>query len=93
MLDNKIRFLVEIMNSDIVIYKKVKKDIENLLTVRNYDKIDGNYSYLISMPIYSFTKEKLEDLYNRQDENKKKMKNIVEKSPSDLLLSDIQLFQ
>lgn len=89
-LDNKIRFLVEIMESKIVVYKKIKKDIEDLLLNRGYDKIDGNYSYLIGMPIYSFTKEKLEDLYNKQSINKEKLTNILAKSPADLLISDIK---
>ena len=50
------------MNEQLNIYKKPKKEIIQLLTDEKYIKIDDNYNYLIDLPIYSFTKEKLDQL-------------------------------
>ena len=36
---------------------------------KHYSDKDGNYSYLINMPIYTFTEERITDL-KKQEENK-----------------------
>ncbi len=91
-LNNKIRFLKEIMDNKIMIFKKLKSEIDKILSERGYEKIDGGYSYLTSMAIYSFTKEKLEDLYSKQDATDKNIKNISSKSPEDILIIDVKQF-
>lgn len=73
-LSNKIRFLEEIMSETLVIYKKSKKEIQHTLTERNYTKIDNNYSYLLDLPMYSFTKEEL-DNYTKKYKIKKELLN------------------
>lgn len=90
-LENKIRFLKAIMNSEIVIYKKSKEEIEKILFSQKYSKNENSYLYLISMPIYSFTKEKLEDLNKKYTNVKDKLTEIKSKDNKQMLLEDITL--
>lgn len=92
-LENKIRFLKSIMNSELVIYKKSKDEIETILKTFKYNKNEGSYNYLISMPIYSFTKEKLEDLYQKYDNIKNKHDDIKNKNNKQILLEDLKVLK
>lgn len=88
-LKNKIRFLREIIDNVLQIYNKPKDIIEKILVSRDYDKIENSYMYLISMPIHSFTKEKIESLNTKHDSVLEKISNIKSKTKEDILLDDI----
>jgi DNA topoisomerase-2 len=88
-LENKKRFLEEIMDDSIVVYKKSKKEIEGLLQEKRYTKIDNSYNYLTSLQVSSFSMENLKDLDC-------KIKNVVNKkvvisfkSTVDLAIEDL----
>jgi DNA topoisomerase-2 len=89
-LNNKIRFLKAIMDSTLVVYKKSKAELDKMLTKENYEKINDSYNYLISMPIYSFTKEKLDDLYNKHSDIESKLKTIKTKTNKQMLADDLE---
>lgn len=59
---NRYRFVSEIIDETLIIFKKTKVQIVALLTEHAFLEIDGGYDYLLSMQIYSFSKEKLEEL-------------------------------
>lgn len=89
-LENKIRFLKEIMNGELIIYKKTKTEIETLLTEKKYDKDENTFNYLIGMPIYSFTKEKLEKLNKEYKIAKSNYINIKNKDNKQILVDDLE---
>jgi DNA topoisomerase-2 len=59
-LKMKSKFLNEYISGSIKIQNVSKSEIEKQLV--DYLKVDGSYNYLIGMPIYSLTSEKLEEL-------------------------------
>ena len=59
---SKMKFIKDVMDEKIVIYKNTKKNIVEELIKLEYKKIDGNYDYLIKMPLYNFTIEKIQEL-------------------------------
>lgn len=60
--NNKYRFIYEIIEEKLVIKRKNKSIIENMLETSKYDKKDNKYDYLLHMRVESFTQEKLEEL-------------------------------
>ena len=56
------KFIKDVMDEKIVIYKNTKKNIIEELIKLEYKKIEGNYNYLINMPLYNFTIEKIQEL-------------------------------
>ena len=117
-LDNKVRFITEVVNEDIVVNKKRKKELLKILRERGYTKyldivkkvpeefkqkneskglddeegkeadeeneedqgeVDRakDYDYLLSMPIWNLTEEKIEDL-KRQKKAKEKDLEILQ---------------
>jgi DNA topoisomerase II len=88
-LNNKIRFLTEIINGDLIVYKKSKNELNDILLKKSYNQIDDTYNYLISMPIYSFTNEKLDDLYKKKNTLEYNLKEIQNKNIKTLLIEDL----
>ena len=60
-LNMKIRFIKEFINGTIKISNQKKLDIINQLEKGKYKKKEDSYDYLLRMPIYNLTKEKIDE--------------------------------
>jgi len=61
LLKERIRFILEYINGIILINNKRKVEIEAQLETRNYIKVENSYDFLLRMPIYNLTKDKIEE--------------------------------
>lgn len=71
-LSNKARFIKEIIDKTLIINNKPRKTVEEELSSQSrkggaYDKLNGSYDYLMSMPFYSLTMEKVKELNSQRD--------------------------
>ena len=89
-LKNKIRFINETIDHTIKIYRVAKKDIEEQLKKRNYITCDNSYDYLLRMPIYSLTKEKIDELNAKHKNMMDQMNTLKNKDNSELLYDDMK---
>ena len=102
---NKMRFLKEVMNNDLVI-QDVDEDvlIKEMIKrgyYQNQNQIDENdekneknsFGYLLNMNIRSFTKQKIESLQQEIDKLEKLYQDILRTTPSKMWLSDLSEFQ
>jgi DNA topoisomerase-2 len=53
----------------------------------------GDYDYLISMPIYSLTKEKVDQLMKEKDEQNQKLEILKKKTDKDIWEDDLKQFE
>lgn len=89
-LKSKIRFVKEYIDQTIEINKKSKNFITNLLKERKYHENEGSYDYLLNLPVYAFTEEKIEAL-NKQVQNKQvELDYIKSKSSKQLWRVDLE---
>lgn len=72
----KLKFVKLIIDSDIQIMKRSKKDIELELESKGFVKLDGSYDYLLKLPIHSFTIETFEKLVQNAKEIKAKFEEL-----------------
>ena len=56
------RFIKEVIEDTIKVYRVKKDIIEKQLRDKKYKKYDNSYKYLTSMPLHNFTEEKISDL-------------------------------
>jgi len=90
-LQNKVRFLTEIIAGEFEIYKRKKQDIIKDLETKKYYKCkDSNYDYLISLPIYSFTIEKISEYNEKIQKIQKSIIELENKTSKDILIDDIE---
>jgi DNA topoisomerase II len=63
----KARFIEEVCNNDIQVMRVSKDALEQCLEERGYPRIDNQYAFLVSMPIYNLTEEKRQALIHERD--------------------------
>lgn len=89
LLMNRIRFIECILNDEIVFKKQTKIQIENQLSILKFDFIDFSYNYLLNMNIYSLTKDKLDELKEKESNLQKKLNEYEKTDIRDIWLSEI----
>lgn len=89
---NKIEFIKLIHNGDLDIKKKTQ-EIVAVLEANNFDKINGDYSYLLDLKIHTLTNDKYNELKIQCKNIICKYKQIKESTPKDMFLKDLDDFQ
>lgn len=64
MLNEKVRFINCIIMGQLQIMNSNKKEIEKKLESMSFNKVDGSYNYLLNLPIFNLTRDKIEELTN-----------------------------
>lgn len=88
-ISNKARFIKMIIEGTLKINNVPRATIIDSLERLNFDKIDDSYSYLLSMPIHSLTKEKYEELLSIEDAKKKELADLKKVLPIDMYKKDL----
>ena len=88
-LNIKIRFINEFIEDKIKIIRVKKIDIEKQLIERDYPKFEGNYDYLLKMPIYNLSEEKIEEFENKLAKVKSELDSIKCKTIQQLWNEDL----
>ena len=104
-LESKIRFINDIIDENITIYKKSKKDIIQQLYSKEYillndnnitlskdksiDNINIDYDYLIKMPIYSLSLEKIDEFNIELNKHKEEFNTLENKTIKDMWIDEL----
>ena len=67
-----------------------KTDIETQLNVLKFSKVDDSYNYLIGMPLYSLTSEKIQSLKKDIDDLKNNINNLNTKTVEDIWATELE---
>ena len=88
-LGNRGKFIKLILEGKIVVNNKLKEEIIKQIETFSIDKIDGDYDYLLRMPIYSLTKEMFEKLKEDFKIKKEEIEKLKGVQPKDMYLDDL----
>jgi len=94
-LSNKMKFIKLVLDKKIIINNRSKDDV--IKQIKSYklapkdDDLDG-YGYLIKLPLYNLTKEKVEELMKECKNKKLIFETLKKKTPKELWLEDIEQF-
>jgi DNA topoisomerase-2 len=87
---SKYLFIKAIVDKTLKISNRKRTDIENDISkIDKIIKVNDSYDYLISMPISSLTKEKMDELKQKINSYKEEFKTIKATSVSDMWLTDL----
>lgn len=84
------KFIKSIIDKKLVVNNTPKDEIVSWLEVNKFEKMDGGYGYLLSMPIWSLTKERYEDLMNKAKAKKELLDETMGLEPKQMYLDDLQ---
>jgi DNA topoisomerase-2 len=86
---DKVRFLEEVMDGRLVIFQRPEGEVEAELDRRGYRRIDG-YAYLLHLPIRSFTREKVDELKERQRKAEEAHRQLKATDPGAIWESELE---
>ena len=100
-LKQKMMFILGIINEEIIINKQSKENINSQLEKLGLKKMEsngifnenGNYNYLINMPIYSLTLEKKIDLEKEYNTKEDEYQTLFKKSEKEIWNEELQIFE
>lgn len=92
-IKNMIRLIEEITEGTIILTGKTSKKLIEELDLKNYDKKEDSYDYLVKMPITSLNTDKLEKLRETLDREIIRYKDLKALSIFDIWESDLQKFE
>ena len=102
LMTNKIRFILMVVEEELIINKRKKSEIEvDLITHEfpklsnkmdddnNEDNTNASYDYLLTMPIYQLTFEKIEELKSKMDKKQSEYDILNKLTPVDIWKSEL----
>jgi len=92
-LENKIRFITEIINKKLIISNKSDDILLTELEDKDYFKKEEKYDYLLDMNLRSMTLKRLTDLQNQLDKLLETIDLLESKTPKRLYKDDLKEFE
>jgi DNA topoisomerase-2 len=102
----KIKFINGIINEEISIFKKEDDEVNQILEDYELDKIskihfedlkhnteEPNFNYLLNMAMRTMTKKKMDELEKLKADLESQLKDLEEKTPTQLWLNDLNDFE
>ena len=75
-LSNRAKYIVDTLNNKIDLRRKTANDVTCLLTEMNFTLIDGDYKYLIKMPMDSVTQENVDNIIKEKENTENELNKI-----------------
>ena len=91
-MDNKVKYILELLNDTLDLRKKTKDEINLILENKKYQKDEesNDYKYLIKMPMDSVSKENVDKLLNEKNNNENKIKLLQAKSVEEIWSEELE---
>jgi len=92
-LVNKAKFIKAIIDKKLKINNIPKDKVIASLEKMNFDKIDDSFSYLLSLSIYSLTKELYDKLKIDLKNKKEELKLVKKRKEKDMYIEDLEVLK
>ncbi len=90
LLEDKVKFLQAVVSGILTVSNKPKNELVKKCEEMSLRKVDGSYDYLLSMPIYSLTSEKYQEVQDKLKEKLKEKAKVDATKPESMYLQDLQ---
>lgn len=88
-LSNRARFIKSIIDDKIVVKGVKRAELEKVLTQMSFDRDEGTFDYLLSMPIQTLTQEKYDDLCKKVDSKNKELERVISTTHEKMYRDDL----
>lgn len=76
-LSNRARYIVETLEGGVDLRRKNAQQVSELMIARNFDTLDGDYKYLIKMPMDSVTQENVEQILKEKSQCERELAELI----------------
>jgi DNA topoisomerase-2 len=88
-LSNRAKYILDVLAGDVDLRKKTNQQINDLLVDRGFTMIDGDFKYLIKMPMDSVSEENVDRLNIEHKDKTDELYRIKETTVQQMWLSEL----
>ena len=92
-LSNRARYILDVLNSVVDLRKKTNQQVVEMLEGFKYDMLDGDYKYLIKMPMDSVTEEHVAKIVKEKADTDKELEILVGTTVEQMWLKELDIFE
>ena len=92
-LSNRARYILETLEGVVDLRRKNAQQVTELMDSRKFDKLEGDYKYLIKMPMDSVTQENVQSILKEKEETEKELNILTATTLEKMWLSELDEFE
>jgi DNA topoisomerase-2 len=92
-LSNRARYILEVLSGEVDLRKKTNHAVSELLEGRQYAKIEGDYKYLIKMPMDSVTEEHVAKIVKEKADTENELATLLATTVEQMWLRELTQFE
>lgn len=92
-LSNKARYIQENLEGTIDLRRKRQEEVTKLLEEKKYDKLDGDFKYLVKLPMDSVTEENVEKIMREHEEKQQQLEKLNKITCEELWRQDLETLE
>ena len=89
-LSNRAKYILATLDGKVDLRRKNAATVHQLLVDQGFDLIDGDFKYLIKMPMDSVTQENVEKILKEKDEADEELRVLRKTSPETMWLKELK---
>ena len=91
-LSNKARYIQQTLDDKIDLRRKTAIQVDDILTNMKFDKIEGDYKYLVKMPMDSVTQENVDNINKVCQSAKNELEELKNTTTQTMWLRELDEF-
>ena len=91
-LSNRAKYILENLDGSVDLRRKNAQQVSELLEQRGYEKMDGDYKYLIKMPMDAVTQENVDSMLKEKAQTEQEYSVLVATRVEQMWLRDLDMF-
>ena len=88
-LSNKAKYILETLDDLVDLRRKTSEQVNALLESRGYDRVDGDYKYLVKMPMDSVTKEQVEKALREKANTEIALQTLLDTTEAQMWMGEL----
>jgi len=92
-LSNRARYIVETLEGVVDLRRKNAAQVLELMTARKFDMLDGDYKYLVKMPMDSVTQENVEQILKEKEQCEKDLAILLATTLEKMWSGELEAFE
>ena len=92
-LSNRAKYILATLDGSVYLRKKNATTVKELMTSKGFDQMDGNFNYLIKMPMDSVTEENVEKILKEKNDAEKDLNKLKKTTLETMWLSELETLQ
>ena len=92
-LSNRARYILETLSGDVDLRKKTGKQVFELLSGRGFVELEGDYSYLIKMPMDSVTEENVAKILKEKADTENELAVLKATTLEQIWMKELDIFE